>query len=128
MQVRPYQAEDHKKLSEWWRAWGWPAVPQNCLPPLGLIVGEAAAGFFYELDCDIALFEWIVADPKAEKAHRKEAIETLIRELEEMAYKKGYKFVYTMVKSQSLLHKLKGQGFIETDRGMTHVMKVIKEK
>jgi hypothetical protein len=123
--VRKYKTKDHKTLSKWWDGWKWPSVPQESLPPLGLMVDECACGFIYELECNIALVEWIVADPEVPKERRKAALDRLMEEIEAECKHMGYRLMFTMVKQTSLLKKLKDHGFFETDNGMTHLMKLI---
>lgn len=78
-----------------------------------------AAGFIYQTDSNIAWLEWIVADPKAEKKVRQEALDTLIGSGKIVAQMLGHDVVFTCSKNQSLSHKL-SKTMTRADDGVSH--------
>jgi hypothetical protein len=121
--LRVFDVEnDYPMLTEWWKGWNWPPVPLECLPKLGLIVGDCAAGFLYESDSNIAWLEWIISDPTAEKIMRSRAVDAVIGALWVQARARGFKKLFTSTNSPSLEKRLESRGFQVTDRNVTFLI------
>lgn len=116
----------YAKAVEWWTAWKFPVIPVESLPTSMFAAynesGPVSVGFLYVTDSPLAMLEWIVADPKAEKASRARAIELVITSAKVYAEASGVKMIFTFVRNQSLMHKLEKKGFLKTDEGMTHYL------
>lgn len=116
---------DYATLAKWWTAQNFPTIAPEYLPQCGLIVDGLCAGFLYESDSAIAWVEWIVANPEAEKALRREALDKLLDALVLHAKERGYKAIFTSVAHPGLLERYKQHGFVVTDNGVTHLLRSI---
>ena len=61
------------------------------------------AGFLYETNSSVLILEWIVSNPKYKEYDRKEAIELLIKEAENLAESKNYRYMFSIGRSKHLL-------------------------
>jgi hypothetical protein len=131
MEVRFLIEEDYDKLSKWWKDWRWTAPPKDMLPQDGLgglMVSsngrDVCAGFVYFTNSKTAWIEFIVSDFNYRESNRKEAIEFLINSLIDITKDvNNCKYIYTSLKSQSLIERYKSCGFVE---GSTHCTEMIK--
>ena len=118
---------DYGDLKRWWRTWSWPAVPEELLPGVGLIVEsktqKLAMGFLYSTDSDFAWIEWITGNPDADKFQRREALDILIDELSERAKADGFTTVFTTMKHPGLIERALLHGFVVTDKDMTNLVR-----
>lgn len=132
MQIRALNYSDYDTfLCGWWKDWGWHAPTRDSLPENGtggLIVevngAPVCAGFLYETNSNMAWCEYIVSDKKYNGSDRSDAILLLIKSISILAKEKGFMFVFTGVKNQPLKAKYLQSGFIETDKGITNLLKV----
>lgn len=120
-----WTVDDYPMLESWWKGHGWPPVPLQILPPLGVIFDNAAAGFAYmdNGSTGVAMMEWLVTDPKAGlKAAKalKHVVGFLTTELKRL----DYGAILTTCKQPSLARLLEGSGFNRTDEGMFHLIKI----
>jgi hypothetical protein len=109
--VRALQESDWDTLQEWWSKWNWPTVTKEMLPLNGcggLIVYKEdipiVAGFLYLTNSNIAWMEWIISNKDYKENDRKEAIKTLILELENIALSVGKDIIFSVSKSKSLIN------------------------
>lgn len=123
--IRSYQSSDYYILCEWWNKQNWQAPDRNMLPKTGLIIENICAGFLYKTDSDVALLEFIIANPESNKEERSEALDLLINNLVNIAKESGYKAIFTSLQHTKLLERYKKHGFIETDKSMTNMIKRI---
>jgi hypothetical protein len=128
LRARPFKAvKDYLVVAGFWDAHGWPIVPLRSLPGTGYVVEvdskPIAAGWVYKSDSNICKLEFIVADPKAEKQVRSEALDHLIKLACEDAKKSGFEFVWSSTAHPALISRFKKHEFLETDVGVTNVMK-----
>ena len=113
---RKLRESDWDTLVEWWDAWpDWVNPPKDFLPDNGkggFMVEKQnqpiVAGFLYTTNSKAALLEWmllewIVSDPNYRDVDRKEAIEKLIVDAEEKAKNMGYKYMFSIGRSKSLI-------------------------
>lgn len=133
LQARAYSDADYECLASWWEAWGWPALPKEALPEIGVVVesidGESkrkiCAGFVYKTDSTLCWIEWIISDKNYRESDRKEAMLLLIKSLTQAAKELGYKVAFTSVVSKHLIEKYKSMGFSVDSEGMTNLTKVL---
>lgn len=127
-EVVSYEKERHRSyLESYWKEYGWPVVPEEILPKIGLVVQNSnniplCAGFIYRTDSIMCLFEWIIADPKLDKELRAKALILLITKVKDVIVKLGFKHIITQTKNKGLIDKLKNSGFKETDVGMSNMI------
>ena len=117
--------EDYKLLESWWDAHGsYPPKPEH-LSETGIIVEDneqpICAGFLYQTDSKICVFEFVVSNPKAAKDKRNDALKRLIEVIQNLAEKLDYSLVYTSINVKHYINKLLNAGFMVMDKGQTHL-------
>jgi len=118
-------SKDYDILFDWWSAHGsFPPKPEH-LSDTGIVVEvedkPVCAGFLYNTDSKICVFEFVVSDPKAKKSERNEALNALIKAVKSIAEQRGYTLIYTSLKIEAYIKKLKNAGFVEADKNQTHM-------
>lgn len=110
LESRKLKKSDWDILVSWWKWWRWPIMPKDFLPDNGTggIMVEKnntpiVAGFLYETNSSVLILEWIVSNPKYKEYDRKEAIELLIKEAENLAESKNYRYMFSIGRSKHLL-------------------------
>lgn len=118
LQVRALQESDWDTLQEWWTKWNWPVVTKEMLPLNGtggvmVYKGDTPiiAGFLYLTNSNIAWMEWIISNKDYKENDRKEALETLILGLENIALSVGKDIIFSVSKSKSLISIHKELGY-----------------
>ena len=117
--IRYLKEEDYDVLCQWWKAWKWTPPERDFLPENGtggFMVSkdgvDIVAGFIYFTNSKVCWSEFIISNREfRNKKERKEALKILIHEINEMAYSKGYKYVFTVVKEENLEAVYKEMGF-----------------
>lgn len=106
---RKLKEEDYDLLVSWWKQWRWTAPPRDFLPQNGtggVMIEkdgkQVVAGFIYLTNSAVAWSEFIISNFDYKEPDRHEAIKFLISELSSIAKDCGVKYVYTVVKNQSL--------------------------
>ena len=132
MHVREFDALDYEIIAQWWKGWGWPQVPLDCLPSgTALVVSDQdtkmplAMGFLYTTETNISWIEWITSNPTIEREKRIEALNLLIRELVQLSKRLKHTVVFTSMnpkKTPGLIAKMRDVGFVESDSGMTNLI------
>lgn len=122
MFVKNHTAEDYPLFCKWWKAWGWPPIPQAFLPPNSLVVCSndgtpIAAVFLYRTDTPIIWAENYISD--RESLDRREAMEVLIDYIKPRAKELGALAVMSVVKHNGLARRLQGAGFTPADEKLT---------
>ena len=135
MEVRQFNISDYNELVEWWSFWRFPAPTLNLLPVIdndkinGIISNingtNVACGFLYFTNSDICWIEFIVANPNVSKKDRSEGLNIMIEKLCEEAKLMGFKIVFSSIKQESLINRMKNLGFIEGTIGSTELVKVL---
>jgi len=128
MNTRTLTESDYLILSDWWKAWGWPALAKDMLPDNGtggIMVenkGEnIVAGFLYWSNSKLVWLDWIISNPKTNRDIRQEAIKKLILTAESMTKEAGSKFMMSISRSNSLLKIHKELGWT-IDKTPSHEM------
>jgi len=121
---------EYAMLKGWWEGHGRPAVAEEVLPHLGVVAevegAPVAAGWLY-MDCSVgvSMLEWLVSDPAARPRDVYAGLREVVRFLERMAAEFGKPVMLTTSRRESLSGFLEKQGFVRTDEGMTHFVKVV---
>jgi hypothetical protein len=115
---RMLEPTDYNALVGWWKWWRFPSPPRDFLPENGcggIMVSKdginICSGFLFLNNSKICWLEYIVSDPKYKENDRKEAIEYLIDTLCQIAKNRGYKAVFTSLKSENLIKRYENVGF-----------------
>jgi hypothetical protein len=134
MEVRLLNGNDYETLSSWWRDWRWtPPPPADMLPENGtggVMVSkdgvEICAGFVYFTNSKAAWIEFIVSNFQYKENDRHEALEFLINVLIELVKDAGdFKYIYTSLKSKSLIDRYSNCGFIKGDSNCQEMVKIL---
>ncbi len=123
--IRDYEQADYPLLVGWWEAQKFPPPPKEFLPITGYISNNAAAGFLYLTNSPLVWMEWVVADPKADKALRHSSVNEVIEHICKQAAKVGGKIVFTSTSLWPFIERLKKAGFKVGDANTSHLMRVI---
>lgn len=113
-------------LASWWVGHGWPAVPLQVLPPLGVILGNDAAGWLYMDNggTGVAMLEWLVTNPEAKPMQAAKSLVKVVEFLKSEAKRMDYGAILTTCRQPSLARLLERSGFSKTDENMIHLMGV----
>ena len=125
--VRPYQAGDYETASAWWVAHGWPAVPVQFLPVVGVVVmvdevPAAMAWLKQENSTPIAMMEWLVTNPANHPKDSVRAIKEAIESMKAVCVATGRTALFTFCKQPSLARAYEKSGFSRSDDGMIHLV------
>jgi len=132
MKVRPLTKIDYETLCKWWIDWGWQPIPKDFLPQNGeggiMVMDEdipVVAGFLFTTNSKIAWLEFIISNKNYTiKEKRKESIFVLINTLTDIAKNSGFKYVYTILKNESLIKAYEEVGYIKGSIG-TEMTKIL---
>lgn len=118
---------DYPVVSEWWKAHGWPSVPQAMLPKLGVMVERngdpCLAGWLYmDNSCGVSMLEWVVSNPATPPRDVLRSIEHLTSAIKLCAVQNGYHSMLTSCKQESLARAYEKNGFCRTDDSMKHLV------
>lgn len=131
--VRLLDDSDYDMLCTWWKAWRWTAPPRDFLPQNGkggyMVMKDdvpVVAGFIYFTNSSVCWSEFIISDFNyKDRESRKEAIRILIFELNEIARKKGFKYMYTVVKDDSLEKSYREMGYVNGSKKANEMFKIL---
>lgn len=120
-------------LVEWWNQWGWNPPQKDFLPDNGtggyIIYDEdipICAGFIYVTNSKVSWVDWIISNKEyREKAKRREAIKLLIQCLTNISKMSGSKYIYALIKNNSLIKTYVDLGFIKGDSYTSEMIKVL---
>ena len=130
MRAIPYTYEDHYSiLSRWWVEHNWSPIPPGILPK-GFIIKDddgdfLCAGFMYEtVGTKLRSLEWVVSNPKVDKRLRAKSLDLLFESLLSLTEKGD--LIMAFAANTSLIKRYVDNGFMETDKNMTTLIKVNK--
>jgi hypothetical protein len=133
LNVRPLNENDYDGiLKGWWHDWGWEPPQKDFLPDDGkggiIILDEdepVCAGFMYTTNSKVAWVDWIISSKTYRKPERKEAILLLVDTLTNICRNTGHKYVYALIKHQSLIGTYEELGYIKGDGYTSEMIKVL---
>lgn len=130
MNIRLFQSDDYPTVSDWWNGHGWPAVPENMLPKLGVIAedegeGIAAAWLYMDNSVGVCWLAWFVGNPDATGKEIIQANRIICQFLEEEALRMDYGVMMTTCRQDSLSKLYQKNGFKRADAGVIHLAKVL---
>lgn len=131
--IRRLDTKDYEKLTKWWEDWRWVPPAQDFLPEQGTggvmvstHASDVCAGFLYFTNSKVCWLEFIVSNFEVkDKKIRKEAIQALIGALENIARQKGFKYIYTVVKNESLENAYKQAGYGNGSKKVNELFKIL---
>tara|TARA_R100001509_G_scaffold163316_1_gene137414 strand:+ start:1619 stop:2029 length:411 start_codon:yes stop_codon:yes gene_type:complete len=132
LNIEPLKPSDYDDyLRHWWKDWRWPAPTKEFLPLNGtggfmVSYGDRpiCAGFMYTTNAQVAWCDWIISDFHfKDKKVRKTALLLLIKTITLFAESLDNKYVYALIKNQSLANAYKSIGYVE---GSSYTHEMIK--
>ena len=132
LNVRKLTEEDYEIFSDWWIKWEWPVMPKEFLPDNGkggLMVEKngnpIVCGFVYENNSKFWIFEWMISNPEYRENDRKEAIEMLINNAENVCKDMGYKYKLSIGRNKHLIETHKKLGWFVDPKQSHEIIKTI---
>ena len=133
LQVRALQESDWEDLVSWWKWWRWPEINKAMLPMNGLgglMVYKdnipIVAGFLYLTNSKAVWLDWIVSNPNYKNKDRKEALELLIKSLEDVAIVQGYDIIISLTRNPHLINTHKKLGYTVDEKPSHEITKKIR--
>jgi|TARA_Y100001963_G_scaffold88492_1_gene122276 N-acetylglutamate synthase-like GNAT family acetyltransferase len=108
MQARNWNLDkDYPYLVNWWKQHEFGKVPQECLPPDGIIIEEnnipiCAGGLYCCTGTKFGFMEWIVIDKTINFKLAHTALNLCIQNIINLAEKKNIKLLYTVTGEPAL--------------------------
>ncbi len=128
--VRALQESDWETLQSWWTKWEWPEMNRDLLPLNGLgglmiFKNEipVVSGFLYLTNSSVAWMEWIISNPEYRDNDRKEAIELLIKELENVALSMNKTIILSVGRNKGLINAHRNLGYVIDDNPSHEISK-----
>jgi len=120
-------------LVGWWKQWGWEPPQRDFLPNNGkggIMVYEGdtpiCAGYMYITNSKVSWVDWIISNKEyTKKPQRRDAIKLLVSTLTEICRTTGSKYVYALIKNQSLIKTYNELGYIEGDSYTSEMIKAL---
>jgi len=120
-------------LVGWWEQWEWTAPQRDFLPDNGkggIIVYDdktpVCAGFMYLTNSKVSWVDWIISNKDyTKKPDRQDAIKLLVSALTEICKKSGSKYIYALIKNNSLISTYEELGYIKGDSYTSEMIKVL---
>lgn len=124
--------KDYPIVSQWWPAHGWPSVPKEILPRLGLMVEcngtPCVAGWLYmDNSIGVSMLEWTVSNPANNPRESYKAIQILVDVMRKEAVMNDYGVMLTSTKHPALVRAYQKAGFAKSDEGITHLVMITRK-
>jgi hypothetical protein len=129
--ILPLTSKDYDDvLVGWWKEWRWTPPTKDFLPETGYMVyyknKPICAGYMYITNSNVVLLEWIISNFKFKnKKIRKEALLMLIQFITSLATGTGKKYVYSILKSKSLIDLYTELGYKKGDENGQEMIKIL---
>lgn len=131
LKIKPLSDNDYDNiLCAWWEDWKWTAPRKDFLPDMGYMVyyndEPICAGYMYVTNSNVVLLEWIISNFKFKNRKiRKEALLMLVQTITSLAASLGKKYVYSLLKSKSLIELYEDLGYMRGGKNGTEMIKKI---
>lgn len=134
LKIRELNEKDYEDiLVGWWKDWGWEPPQRDFLPDEGkggIIIYDGdvpiCAGYMYLTNSKVGWVDWIISNKNyTNKELRKDAISMLVSRLTDICGLIGCKYVYALIKNQSLINTYESLGYIKGDSYTGEMIKVL---
>lgn len=134
LKIRELNDSDYEDiLVGWWEDWGWQPPQKDFLPDDGkggIIVYDddvpICAGYMYLTNSRVGWVDWIISNRNyTNKELRKDAISLLVSRLTDICRLIGCKYIYALIKNESLINTYKSLGYIKGDSYTSEMIKVL---
>lgn len=131
--IRELNDSDYEDiLVGWWKDWKWVPPQKDFLPndgKGGIIIFDddvpICAGYMYLTNSKVGWVDWIISNRNyTNKELRKDSISLLVSRLTDICKLIGCKYVYALIKNQSLINTYEGLGYIKADSYTSEMIKV----
>lgn len=116
-------------VCSWWKAAGMEPFPRDMLPRHSYVVSTdkpVIAGFLYkEETAKFGLLGWIISNPESSRTERRECLNTVLDLLYQKAKEEGLRAIFTFMKHDFLVEKLKQDGFTELSNDSIQLIKIL---
>ena len=132
--IRELNETDYDEiLVGWWKDWGWSAPSKDFLPRDGkggiMVLDDevpVCAGFMYITNSKVAWVDWIISNKEyTKKPQRKDAIKLLVSALTDICKRAGSKYVYALIKNESLINTYQELGYVKGSNYTTEMIKIL---
>ena len=121
---------DYNTICEWWKWWRWSVMPKESLPDdgkSGFMIEKnnipIVCCFLFITNSKWAKLEWVVSNPKYKEKDRKQAIETLITNVEAVCKNMGIKHMFSVGRNQHLINTHKKLGWFVDKKPSYEIVK-----
>ena len=134
LKIRELNDSDYEDiLVGWWKDWGWQPPQKDFLPDDGkggIIVYDddipICAGYMYLTNSRVGWVDWIIYNRNyTNKELRKDAISLLVSRLTDICGLIGCKYIYALIKNESLINTYESLGYIKGDSYTSEMIKVL---
>jgi hypothetical protein len=131
LNIKPLSDNDYDDiLCGWWKDWKWTAPKKDFLPDMGYMVyyndEPICAGYMYITNSNVVLLEWIISSFKfKDRKIRKEALLMLVQTITSLATTLEKKYVYSLLKSKSLIEIYQELGYMKGDSNTQEMIKIL---
>ena len=134
LKIRELNDSDYEDiLVGWWKDWGWQPPQKDFLPndgKGGIIVYDddvpICAGYMYLTNSRVGWVDWIISNRNyTNKELRKDAISLLVSRLTDICGLIGCKYIYALIKNESLINTYESLGYIKGDSYTSEMIKVL---
>jgi RimJ/RimL family protein N-acetyltransferase len=134
LKIRELNDSDYEDiLMGWWKDWGWQPPQKDFLPDDGkggIIVYDEdvpiCAGYMYLTNSRVGWVDWIISNRNyTNKELRKDAISLLVSRLTDICGLIGCKYIYALIKNESLINTYESLGYIKGDSYTSEMIKVL---
>lgn len=132
--IRELNDNDYEDiLVGWWKDWGWEPPQKDFLPndgKGGIIIYDGdvpiCAGYMYLTNSKVGWVDWIISNKSyTNRELRKDAITLLVSRLTEICKLVNCKYVYALIKNQSLINTYESLGYIKGDSYTGEMIKLL---
>lgn len=118
MEIRKYSDKDLDTIMSWFKERHIPMDP-GCLPKLGFIVPDVAAGFLIETNTKSCILEPFIANPKSGSASRNFALNAIMGDLINAARTLGYTHIFGFASHRGMVSRALSWGFMKVEDSVT---------
>lgn len=105
------QPKHQNQLLDWLMQWHMPLQLLTILPTTGLIIEDVGAVFCYETNSPLCFVELLIVNKNTTKEVRDECLDLLISTLKHMMKEKGYTYMASYSKYQTVVDRAVKHGF-----------------
>lgn len=128
LSIREFNIDtDREDVMCWWKSQGWDSSTIGLVSPNGFVAEvddkKVVATWVLKTDTPIYLIEWTVGNPDVSWETRDICIKALTEHACSWAKENGASATMVMTKNKRYIDKLKDNGFMLSDDGMTHLVR-----